>query len=203
MTQLISWQKGSWTTKPESYRESEGRLVVEALKGSDYWQKTMYGFQHDNGHALLTPWDTGLAMEVTFIFEEFTELYDQAGIMLWHSPTQWIKAGIEINDGIPHIGAVVTNEFSDWSLFPVPAEWSGKEVTIRASVYEDAVIIRARHQDSGWQTIRVARFPYTEANYAGPFLCAPTSESFKVTFTKWVLNHPDEDIHTDPPVTGK
>ncbi|WP_238651839.1 DUF1349 domain-containing protein [Paenibacillus piscarius] len=201
MTQHISWQKGSWTTEPKSSSETDSHLVVEALKGSDYWQKTMYEFQHDNGHALLIPWDTGQAMEVTFMFEGFSELYDQAGIMLWHSPNQWIKAGIEVTDGVPHIGAVVTDEFSDWSTFPLPANWSEKKVTIRASVYKDAVIIRARAQDSHWHTIRVARFPYSEGNHAGPFLCAPTSDAFKVTFTNWVINDPDEDIHTDPPIT--
>ncbi len=54
-----------------------------------------------------------------------------------------VKAGIEMSDGVPHVGAVVTNEFSDWSLAPVQ-EWKNRMVTIRASFLADALILRAR-----------------------------------------------------------
>lgn len=41
-------------------------LVVEAVEGSDYWEKTLYGFQHDSGHALLAHWEDSEAIEVSF-----------------------------------------------------------------------------------------------------------------------------------------
>ncbi len=123
--------------------ENDGKLIVEASKGSDYWEKTLYDFVHSNGHALLADWKDEYAMEVSFKLDSFTELYDQAGIMLLKGSDQWIKAGIEMNDGIPHLAVVVTDQFSDWSLAPVQ-EWVGEEVTIRTSRKKDAVIIRAR-----------------------------------------------------------
>ncbi|QUL52506.1 DUF1349 domain-containing protein [Paenibacillus tritici] len=196
---FIEWQNGVWSHEPVSSVALADQLVAEAVEGSDYWQKTMYGFQHDNGHALLAPWEREEAMEVSFTLDGFTELYDQAGIMLWHSEDQWIKAGIELNDGVPHVGAVVTDGYSDWSLSPVP-EWAGEEITLRASRMKDAVILRARTGNHPWRTIRVARFPYETGSQAGPFLCAPTRAGFQVTFTRWAASAPDIDVHTDPPV---
>ncbi|MEK3699395.1 DUF1349 domain-containing protein [Paenibacillus sp. FSL R10-2199] len=196
---IVAWQDGAWSNEPVSSRVVAGALVAEAAEGSDYWQKTMYGFQHDNGHALLAPWGDAEAIEVSFSLDGFTELYDQAGIMLWYSEEVWIKAGIELNDGIPHVGAVVTDGYSDWSLSPVP-EWTDEVITLRASRMKDAVILRARTENHPWRTIRVARFPYVTGKQAGPFLCAPTRPGFQVTFTRWAASAPDTDVHTDPPV---
>ncbi|WP_379151688.1 DUF1349 domain-containing protein [Paenibacillus sp. sgz5001063] len=195
----VDWQSGEWSNQPVTAKVQDGAFVVEAAEGSDYWEKTMYGFQHDNGHALLAPWEDSDAVEVSFSLQGFTELYDQAGIMLWLNSTVWIKAGIELNDGVPHIGAVVTDGYSDWSLSPVP-EWTGEVITMRASRMNDAVVIRARTEKHPWRTIRVARFPYEAGKKAGPFICAPTRSGLKVSFSRWVNTAPDTDIHADPPV---
>ena len=195
----IPWSQGHWATPPQSIQELNGHLLVEAAQGSDYWEKTLYGFQHATGHALLADWEDRNAVEVSFSLRGFSELYDQAGLMLWHTDSSWIKAGVEINDGVPHLGAVVTDGFSDWSLAPVP-EWADQVVTIRASRSQDAVIIRASASGAPWRTLRVARFPHPEGKLAGPFVCAPKRAGFKVTFTRWAHTAPDADLHRDPPL---
>ncbi|WP_187355299.1 DUF1349 domain-containing protein [Paenibacillus tengchongensis] len=197
---IVDWQSGNWTNEPVSCREVAEGFAVEAVQGSDYWQTTLYGFRHGDGHALLVPWEEEAAAEVSFSTRGFSGLYDQAGIMLWHSGTVWIKAGIEINDGVPHLGAVVTDGYSDWSLSPVP-EWAGKEITLRASRMKDAVIIRARAEGEGWRTIRVACLQPSTGWQAGPMVCAPTRSGLEVTFTRWVFTAPDTDLHEDPPET--
>lgn len=197
----IPWSDGSWTVEPVATELENGSLTVEAVEGSDFWEKTIYGFQHRTGHALLAPWDTSTAIEVSFVLTGFTGLYDQAGIMLWSNETQWIKAGIEypedINGGAPSLGAVVTDGFSDWSLIPVP-EWIDREVTMRASRIGDGVIIRARVESEPWLIIRVCRFDHADA-LAGPMLCGPSRAGFRVTFTRWTASAPDADLHTEPP----
>ncbi|MFC4599956.1 DUF1349 domain-containing protein [Cohnella hongkongensis] len=194
----IPWSRGKWTTAPLSVKEEEGLLRVGAKHGSDYWEKTLYEFEHRDGHALLAEWTDGRAVEVGFRLDSLTELYDQAGLMLWHGQQQWIKAGIELNDGVPHLAVVATDGYSDWSLAPVP-EWLGEEVTIRASRMKEAVIIRARTRSEGWRTVRVARFPYSSGNLAGPLVCAPTRAGLEVVFTRWSLTAPDAELHADPP----
>ncbi len=184
---------------PRSSREDDGRLIVEAAEGSDYWERTLYGFQHASGHALLSTWPNGCGVEVGFELRSFRELYDQAGLMLWHGGTSWIKAGVEINDGVLHVGAVVTSGVSDWSLAPVP-DWTDGIVTIRASWSNDAVMIRASANGGPWRLLRVAPFPYVQGRQAGPFVCAPKRAGLQVTFTRWAHMEPDADLHSDPPL---
>lgn len=195
----MDWKAGVWLNPPQSSREEGEVLKVVPEKGRDFWKKTLYGFEFEDGPALLANWNPDTAVEVSFRLGSFTELYDQAGLLLYHGPGQWIKAGIEINDGIPQLAAVVTNGYSDWSLAAVP-EWAGEEVTLRASIMKDAVILRARSEHHPWRTIRVARFPYPSDNQAGPYTCSPTREGFEVTFTRWEFTESDQDLHSDPPL---
>lgn len=197
-TGTIPWSAGRWTAPPASIREEGDALVVRAAAESDYWRHTLYGFVHDDGHGLLAPFTPEHAVEVSFRADTLTSLYDQAGLLLWVDDEHWIKTGVEITDGVPHLGAVVTDVFSDWSLAPVP-EWAGQLVTLRASRVADAVVLRARAGDEAWRTLRVCRFDYEDAS-AGPLVCAPLSGDLEVTFTRWANVAPDTDLHEDPPL---
>ncbi len=86
-TKTIAWSEGTWGTPPASIREVGGHLVVEAVEGSDYWEKTLYGFQHTSGHSLLAAWEDDRGVEVSFRLRGLAELYDQAGLMLWREST--------------------------------------------------------------------------------------------------------------------
>ena len=194
------WDGGLWTRDPVSVHADEDGIVVEAVEGSDFWRTTHYGFVHDDGHALLAPWPTDAAVEVSFHTSTLTGLYDQAGVMLHVGDEVWIKAGIEVNDDVPHLATVVTNRVSDWSLAGVP-DWAGQVVTVRASrsgVDGDAVTVRARAGDGPWRTIRVAPFD-ADAVTAGPFACAPMRAGLEVRFTRWAFVPADVDLHEDPP----
>lgn len=195
----IPWSGGTWQNPPNAARQVGQHLVVEAVEGSDFWEKTLYGFQHGSGHALLAPWQHSVAVEVSFSLRGFSELYDQAGLMLWHGPRHWIKAGVELNDGVLHVGAVVTSELSDWSLAPVP-DWVDATVTVRASYSKGAVIIRASANGGAWRMLRVAPFPHDTGKQAGPFVCAPKRAGLNVTFHRWSYTEPDADLHVDPPL---
>ena len=195
----IPWSAGTWRNAPKVAREEGPRLVVEATEGSDFWESTLYGFQHDSGHGLLAPWENDAAVEVSFSLRGFAELYDQAGLLLWHGPRHWIKAGVELNDGVLHVGAVVTNGLSDWSLAPVP-DWVGATVTIRASYAKGAVILRASANGGAWRMLRVAPFPHDTGKQAGPFVCAPKRAGLNVTFIRWACTEPDADLHVAPPL---
>jgi regulation of enolase protein 1 (concanavalin A-like superfamily) len=195
------WTSGTWTSPPVAVRAAGDGLEVEAVNGSDFWQHTAYGFVHDNGHALLAPFSRSHAVEVSFDLSSLTGLFDQAGLFICAAGAagadQWIKAGIEVVDDVPHVGAVVTHESSDWSLAPVP-DWRGV-VTIRLSPMGDGAVIRARTETEGWRTIRVAPLFGDVALEAGPLICAPSRAGLVVTFRDWRLAAPDVDVHADPP----
>ena len=50
----------------------------------------------------------------------YHDLYDQAGLMIRIDERNWITCGIELVDGVQQVSAVVTREFSDWSVRPLP-----------------------------------------------------------------------------------
>ncbi len=191
--------RGTWTREPvSSALDADGALVVEAAEGSDWWRDTAYGFRHENGHALLAPWEPGTAVEVTFALEGFTGEFDQSGLAVIVDDEHWIKAGVEHSDGHQQLGAVVTVGASDWSTGRVD-EWVGTAVTVRASRIADAVVIRARSSaDPEWRLVRVARFPHDSA-LIGPMLCAPTRSGLRVRFLDWRVTAADTELHAEPP----
>ncbi len=183
----------AWTAPPLEVAETEDSLVVSARQGSDAWRTTSYGFVHDDAHALVAPFGSREAVEVTFALD-YDQQFDQAGLMLRVDAQRWIKAGVEVSDGAPQIGAVVTHTTSDWSVAPVPG-WAGRQVTVRASRDGDAVTVRARVDDEPFRLVRVAHLDPALAVSAGPYCCAPTRAGLVVTFTGWRTTSPDESLH--------
>lgn len=191
---VIEWSEATWLNPPPGAEADGDALVVTARPGGDFWRTTSYGFVHDDGHALLTAFPPGSAVEVGFI-ADLAELYDQAGLMVRVDAETWIKAGVEVSDGAPQLGAVVTHGRSDWSLAPVP-EWAGRPVTVRASRAGDAVTIRARVEDEPWRMVRLAPLDPGASATAGPFCCAPTEGSrLTVRFTRFVTGPADASLH--------
>jgi uncharacterized protein len=185
-----------WTTPPVRSGRDGGKFVVEAAGGSDFWQETLYGFHRDSGHALLTPASSAGSLEVTFK-ASCDQLYDQAGLMIRTDQSNWIKTGIEITDGMLHVGAVVTRGQSDWSLSPVP-ERAQSDVTIRASWSENATTIRARTGKEPWRTIRVAPFEFTPSTSVGLYVASPERTGLTVSFSRASFGPADDSLHSQP-----
>lgn len=189
----VDWSQGRWTTEPVRSEVVAEGLKVEAREGSDAWRVTSYGFVHDDEHALVAPLPTEQAVEVDFV-AAFSQQFDQAGIFLRASETQWIKAGVEFADGTPQLGAVVTDGRSDWSVAPVP-DWDRRNVTIRASRSGDAITVRARAEGEDFRLVRVIPLDPAVELEAGPFTCAPTRAGLEVLFTGWRVGEPDASLH--------
>lgn len=200
MTRTISeagdvWDRGTWRNSPVRAVAEGGALRVTAAENSDAWRHTSYGFVHDSAHALLAPLPAEGAMEVSFLLD-YTEQFDQAGIYLHVSDSVWIKAGVEVSDGVPQVGAVVTQEVSDWSVAPVP-EWIDQEITVRLSRAGNAVTIRARAGDEPFRLIRVAPLKETASVEIGPFCASPTRAGLTTTFTRWIETDADATLHPE------
>lgn len=187
--------RATWTEEPVAAEVRDGRLLVTAREESDAWRITAYGFIHDNAHALVEPLGAEAAIEVSWILD-YDLQFDQAGVMLRVDSETWIKAGVEISDGEPQVGAVVTHGLSDWSVAPVP-EWAGREITIRASRSGNAVTLRARVEGEPWRLIRVAPLAPDAHVLAGPMCCAPTHGGLEVTFTRVAVGEPDAELHPE------
>lgn len=109
----------------------------------------------------------------------------------------WIKAGVEFSDGVPQLGAVVTREFSDWSVAPSP-DWTGVAITLRISRSGNAVTIRAKRQnDDTWRLVRVAPLDENSEPLVGPFACSPTREGLQIKFTRFAKGPADTSLHPE------
>lgn len=191
----VPWSAGRWTTPPAAVQTAGDDLLVTPAPHSDAWRETSYGFTHDDAPALVADLAAPAAVEVTFTVDLVAQ-FDQAGLMLRADERTWVKAGVELSDGVPQLGAVVTLGRSDWSVRPVP-EWSGHRVTLRASRAGDAVTIRARVDDEPFALVRVAPFPADAVAAAGPYACSPTRDDpgLTVRFHAWQTGPADATLH--------
>ncbi|GAC1037386.1 DUF1349 domain-containing protein [Pseudomonas sp. No.117] len=172
-----------WLNEPRHWSDTDGLLHVRTEGGSDFWQKTQYGFERDSGHFHGYPVGEEFTAQVR-ITGTFTELYDQAGLMVRRDSARWCKTGLEINDGIAHLGSVLTLGHSDWALGPMPDALRGfwLRMTLQAQV------LRLQYSLDGvvWPLLRLCRFAGGEEGAPleiGPYCCSPQREGLEVSFT--------------------
>jgi len=188
-----AWSAGRWTHQPAAVRSDGTDLLVEAQQGSDAWRHTAYGFVHDSEHGLLAPLPVPGAIEVAFV-ADYGRTFDQAGVLVRCADDEWVKAGVEMSDGVLQMASVVTHGTSDWSVAPVP-DWAGRHVTVRASLDAGALVVRARVDDEPFRLVRVAEFAAGLPVEAGPYCCSPMHPGLVVRFTSWRTGAADASLH--------
>lgn len=169
-----------WLNEPPSWEGDASRLHVRTGPDTDFWRETHYGFIRDNGHAYLTR-VTGDFVATVEVEGHYRELYDQAGLMVRASPTDWLKAGIEFVDGAQLASVVVTRTYSDWSATPL--EPAPERFAVRVTREGTAVSIDGS-TDGGatWRFMRVAWLSEAAAWQVGPMCATPQGSGFDVVF---------------------
>lgn len=176
-----------WHCEPTRHRvdAERCRLVLEPDAGTDFWQRTHYGFRVDNGHFLHLP-ARGNFVLTTAVTCFPAHQYDQAGLMLRVSPDCWLKTSVEFEPDEPHsrLGAVVTNGgYSDWSTQPISKAERTFWFRIRAE--QTAVIVDSSLDGQRWEQIRMAhlaeRTPSAEVT-CGLYACSPKAAGFHAEF---------------------
>ncbi|MCX6620866.1 MAG: DUF1349 domain-containing protein [Acidobacteria bacterium] len=125
-------QRLEWRNPPERWwmDDATSRLMVEPRGRTDYWRKTAYGFEADNGPALVV--EIGGDFVLTTRVRSYpAHQYDQAGLLIHCSPECWLKTSVEYEPGGPcQLGVVATNGgYSDWSLQDFPRD--RREISLR------------------------------------------------------------------------
>lgn len=184
----------SWMNEPPHHAVSDGTLTVRSGLKTDFWQGTFYGFHRDDGHFLWTKWAGDFTARSAFR-GRYETLYDQAGMMIRADATHWIKCGVELTDGHPHLSVVVTNGLSDWSAIRLTDKLD--TVSLRLTRLGDAVFIQYSLDDANWAMARLAYFPpeLTELK-VGIAFCSPQREGFEASFSRFEIGEPlSRDIH--------
>lgn len=188
----MTFENGTWLNPPPTGSVTADRVTLTTGDKTDFWQSTLYGFRRDDGHflALRAPdtFDAKLTFEA-----DFTELYDQAGIMLRIDAETWVKAGIEYSDGVLNFSAVVTRAGrSDWAVQQVPDAKGPFSIRL---IRVGAAVILHRGLRDGWRLLRLADFPEGPA-MIGPMACTPERAGLEVTFHSFKLGPPpSEPLH--------
>ncbi|KAF4434867.1 alanine-glyoxylate aminotransferase AGT2 [Fusarium acutatum] len=115
-------------------------FTVEAGPGTDIWRKPGHdAWSIPDVHTVSDPLKSFVSARVTFS-AKWKNLYDKSGIVLAPSKasesaaphSKWIKSGIELYAGKPHLSIVACDRFADMSLYPVAAT-EGQRITLQVA----------------------------------------------------------------------
>jgi uncharacterized protein len=173
-----------WFNEPRTWKQDNNGLTVFADPQTDFWRKTHYGFVRDNGHFYYEKISGDFEVETEFR-GKYQTLYDQAGIMVRADETTWVKSGVEFVNGVHHVSAVVTRDFSDWSVVPL-STYSGF-LRLRLKRQGGTVIIEYGVTDGQWIMFRTAYLSTAPELEVGRMVAAPEGTGFEATFTGFRL----------------
>jgi regulation of enolase protein 1 (concanavalin A-like superfamily) len=149
----------TWFNEPKTWSTNASIISVHTDGKTDFWRKTHYGFERDNGHFYYRslPGDQSFTATVN-VRGKYNTLYDQGGLMLRIDEKNWIKCGVEYVDGNQFASVVVTvNGWSDWSVVPIN---SPEVLKLRVKREKEAVHIEYGEGENGeYKMMRLAYFP--------------------------------------------
>jgi len=169
----------TWFNPPAKEFYDSGAVTVRCKGKTDFWRKTFYGYVNDNGHFLhvSAPGEFQFQARVS---GNYSQLYDQAGIMVRLDEKNWMKCGSEFFDGKRWASAVVTHDFSDWSTM--------EDLTQNGPVYwrvqrkKDSLEAACSIDGEKYTTVRQAYFPARVPLEVGVMCAAPEGQGFDSTF---------------------
>ena len=111
------------------------------------------------------------------VMGRYQDLYDQAGIMVRSSATHWMKCGIEYLHGVQNVSAVVTNDFSDWSVAPLPQ--NPPAIWLKVTRQAEALEVHYAVDGATYTLLRIAYLQPTPAIQVGVMCAAPDGQGFR------------------------
>jgi regulation of enolase protein 1 (concanavalin A-like superfamily) len=198
----LDFSTARWLNQPKSFEISDQLVKIHTDPGTDFWQRSYYGFRNDNAPALLVESRENFTFSVRASFE-YRGRYDQCGLIIYLNSDNWFKASIEYeSEDFARLGSVVTNlGYSDWATTDIPtpaAMWyrlsrRGPDFLIESSLTgKDFKQMRVFHLHSlGETTAEMGKLdpptPPAQPVPFGLYACSPLSSSFEATFDLWTL----------------
>ena len=189
----MTFAQCTWLNEPAAWRLHGGALTVPTDRSTDFWRETHYGFTRDTGHffGFETAGDFTAEMRIQ---AQYRELYDQAGLMVRLSSTEWFKAGIELSDGKPMASSVLTLGKSDWATAQYHDD--ATDFRMRVTVKVGALRLQLSSDGKVWPLMRLCSFPFAKSYRVGPMCCTPERAGLMVVFSEFHVNEPTQrDLH--------
>ena len=171
-----------WHNEPQSVMMGGSTIIVTTEPKTDVWRQPIEGGIRDTAHFHFGRIIGDFTAEV-IVDGDFTEQYDQAGLMIRRDGGLWLKCGIEFVDGRRYASVVVTREWSDWSLADMP---EGAPLTIRVDKHGDIVKIW-RIVDGEPELLRKTFFPDSPELEVGIAAASPGDRGFDARFEGFIV----------------
>jgi regulation of enolase protein 1 (concanavalin A-like superfamily) len=168
-----------WFHEAPRWSVQDRTISVVSAPKTDFWRKTHYSVIHDNGHFYYRRVPSDFVIEVKVI-GQYRALYDQAGLMLRVDEQSWMKCGIEFVGGVQQVSAVVTREYSDWSVVPLPQNPSA--IWLRVTRRQESVEVQYALDGQHYTLLRLAYLVPAESVSAGLMCASPEGDGFTTTF---------------------
>jgi regulation of enolase protein 1 (concanavalin A-like superfamily) len=163
----------------------DDRITVVADPRTDFWRITDCGQIRDNGHFYYRRVTGDFCAHVRFS-GQYAVLYDQAGLMVRVDEENWLKCGIEFVSGIQHASAVVTRDYSDWSVVPLPS--NPATLWLRVARRGSTIEVHTSLDGAHYTMIRSAYLRPAETAQVGLMCAAPEGDGFSVTFEGFAVS---------------
>jgi uncharacterized protein len=170
-----------WFNEPAHYQLGNGLQIFTDEK-TDFWQRTHYGFQRDDGHCLLTGQSGDFSLTTRVEFEP-REKYDQCGLIVRVDSQNWIKVSTEYEDGhVSRLGSVSTNlGYSDWATQDVPSD--RHEMWYRTSKHGQDFLLESSLDGKAWRQMRITHLRQPAEQFEiGVYACSPVGKDFRCCF---------------------
>ena len=199
MTENMDLSAFHWLNPPRHFSIDGGALTLTTDPGKDFWQRTYYGFRHDDAHAFLTPvGETEFSFTVQAQWAP-SKLFDQCGVMLYQDSDNWFKASVEYeNERFSRLGSVVTNlGYSDWATSDISSAQT--TMTYRLSRRGQDFLIENAADGLHFQQMRIFHMhqPMEQVNI-GVYACSPLDSSIQALFSGFMLGPCAWELFTNP-----
>ncbi len=191
-----------WLREPTTAVLDHDGVRLRTSPGTDFWQRSYYGFRNDNAPALLLPVRENCTFTARATFD-YRQQFDQAGVVVLLDSENWAKASIEYEDGaLSRLGSVVTNlGYSDWATRDIP---STRRMWYRVSQRGPDFLVEAAADAVHWEQLRIFhlhrlgatteqmgqappdRLPSAPVSL-GIYACSPGDSSFEARFDRLSL----------------
>jgi uncharacterized protein len=193
---------GQWINPPQKHLISSEVVEIVTDPGTDFWQRSYYGFRNDNAPALLLQSSENFTFTTRVAFD-YRRQFDQCGVIVYLDGENWFKASIEYEDErFSRLGSVVTNHgYSDWATTNIPTAAS---VWYRLSRRGPDFLIESSTDGKRFEQMRVFHLhrlgettaemgkqdpplPAEQPVRFGLYACSPLDSSFTARFSQFKL----------------
>ncbi len=173
-----------WLNEPPNWKMHNNTIEVASTPNTDFWRKTSYGYIRDSGHFYYQQFKGDFVAEVK-ISGKYQDLYDQAGLMVRLDEANWLKCGIELVERMQQISAVVTRDYSDWSMVAIPDNPAA--IWLRIIRKGSAIEIYYSLDRQQYTMLRMAYLTLAEAVDVGIMCASPEGKGFVTVFEEFSI----------------